>query len=233
MTQCLLQRKVTWHHIPEKAPHFGGLWESAVKSTKHCLKRTVGSTKLNFEELTTIACQAEAHLNSRPYLAQDSHDPEGEVPLTRGHFLIGRPIESYPEEPQEPDLTLTKRWDLCRAMVQQFWDMWTHRYLQSLQTSKKWHSEKPNVRVGDLVMLLDETDLQTHWKTARVTAIFPGKDGLVRTAEVVVHTTIFPEYYYKTNKPLDLKDLKTKSSHFKRPITKMAPLMAVSPMELP
>ena len=123
VTQCLLQWNVTWHHIPEKAPHFGGLWEAAVKSTKHCLKMTVGSTRLNFEELTTISCQVEAHLNSRPYLAQDSHDPEGEMPLTRGHFLIGRPLESYPEEPQAPDLTLTKRWDLCRAIVQQFWDM--------------------------------------------------------------------------------------------------------------
>ena len=123
VAQCLLQRHITWHHIPEKAPHFGGLWESAVKSAKHCIKRTVGATKFNFEELTTISCQVEAHLNSRPYLAQDSQDPDGEMPLTRGHFLIGRPLEAYPEEPQEPDLTLTKRWDLCKAIVQQFWNM--------------------------------------------------------------------------------------------------------------
>ena len=232
VTQCLLQRRVTWHHIPEKAPHFGGLWESAVKSAKHCLKRTIGATKLTFEELTTVACQAEACLNSRPYLAQDSHDPEGEVSLTRGHFLIGRPIEAYPEAPQEPALTLTNRWELCRAMVQQFWELWSHQYLQSLQKSQKWHCEKPNVKVGDLVMMLEDTDLQTHWKTARVTAIFPGKDGLVRTAEVVVKTTVFPDYYRTTNRQLDIKDVTTKASKFKRPITKLAPLMAVSPLEV-
>ena len=78
ITQCLLQRRVTWHNIPERAPHFGGIWEAAVKAAKHCLKRTVGCTKLTFEELTTITCQAEACLNSRPYISQDSHDPPGD-----------------------------------------------------------------------------------------------------------------------------------------------------------
>ena len=182
--QCLLQRHITWHHIPEKAPHFGGLWESSVKSAKHCIKKTVGSTKLNFEELTTIACQIEGHLNSRPYLAQDSHDPEGEMPLTRGHFLIGRPLESYPEEPQEPDLSLTKRWDLCKSIVQKFWNMWSSQYLQSLQKATKWHAETPNLKAGDLVMLLEDSELQTHWRMARVTQTFPGKDGLTRLTNI-------------------------------------------------
>ena len=113
VSQCLLSKKVTWHHIPERAPHFGGIWESAVKFTKHHLKRTVGAIKLTFEELSTVACQVEACFNSRPYLAQDSHDPEGEMPLTSGHFLIGRPMQAYPEEPPEPDLTLQNRWELA------------------------------------------------------------------------------------------------------------------------
>ena len=56
----LLNQKIAWHTIPERAPHFGGLWEAAVKSAKHHLKRVVGQQKLTFEEFTTISAQVEA-----------------------------------------------------------------------------------------------------------------------------------------------------------------------------
>ena len=159
VTQCLLERRITWHHIPERAPHFGGIWESSVKAAKHCLKRTVGVVKLTYEELTTITCQAEACLNSRPYVAQDSHYPSGEMPLTRGHFLIGRPMEAYPEAPEPPDTNLSNCWELCKAMVQQFWEIWQKQYLQTLQKSLKWHKTQPNIQVGDIVMVLEESKL--------------------------------------------------------------------------
>ena len=64
--QHLLKHRTTWDNIPERAPHFGGLWESAVKSMKFHLKRVVGSQILTYEELETVACQVEACLNSRP-----------------------------------------------------------------------------------------------------------------------------------------------------------------------
>ena len=62
----LLSQKIVWHFSPERAPHFGGLWEAAVRSTKHHLKRVVGLQRLTFEELTTLLCQIECCLNSRP-----------------------------------------------------------------------------------------------------------------------------------------------------------------------
>ena len=55
-----------WHFIPERAPHFGGLWEAAVKSFKQHLRKVVRDVKLTYEELDTILTQVEACLNSRP-----------------------------------------------------------------------------------------------------------------------------------------------------------------------
>ena len=58
--QYLLSRRITWNNIPERAPHFGGLWESAVKKMKYHLKRVVGSQILTYEELSTVSAQVEA-----------------------------------------------------------------------------------------------------------------------------------------------------------------------------
>ncbi len=61
-------RNIEWQLIPEHGPHFGGLWEAAVKSAKKHLRLTIGDSKLSFEELTTVLTQVEACLNSRPLI---------------------------------------------------------------------------------------------------------------------------------------------------------------------
>ncbi len=59
-------KQIVWRFIPERSPHFGGLWEAAVKSFKIHLKRVASNVKLTFEEMTTLLAQIEACLNSRP-----------------------------------------------------------------------------------------------------------------------------------------------------------------------
>ena len=91
-TQC-----IQWKFIPPHAPHFGGLWESAVKSFKTHLHRVSRNVKLTFEEMVTVLTQIEACLNSRPItLLSSNSDLET---LTPGHFLIGRPLEALPDPP--------------------------------------------------------------------------------------------------------------------------------------
>ena len=85
---------IDWHFIPERAPHFGGLWEAAVKSFKTHLYRVIGNTKLSFEEMNTVLTQIESCLNSRPLSSMPHNDDEGIEMLTPGHFLIGRPLPS-------------------------------------------------------------------------------------------------------------------------------------------
>ena len=87
------EQSINWHFTPEHAPHFGGLWEAAVKSFKRHLKRVVGDIRLMFEELTTTLTQIEACLNSRP-LTPIPNSEEGIESMTPGHFLIGAPMEA-------------------------------------------------------------------------------------------------------------------------------------------
>ena len=132
-------QNIEWRFIPERAPHFGGLWEAAVKSMKSHLKRVVADIKLTFEELATVLAQIEACLNSRP-LAPLSCDDDGEEALTPGHFLIGRPLESLPDHAfSYRPISLLRRWHLCQHLVCHFWRRWSVEYLATLVKFTKWH----------------------------------------------------------------------------------------------
>ena len=62
ISEFCTSRSIEWHFIPEHGPHFGGLWEAAVKSTKTHLRRIIGEVRLTFEELSTVLAQVEACL---------------------------------------------------------------------------------------------------------------------------------------------------------------------------
>ncbi|XP_011884101.1 PREDICTED: uncharacterized protein LOC105571245 [Vollenhovia emeryi] len=84
----LAKHRIEWRFIPPRAPHFGGLWEAAVKSTKRHLHTVTEGRVLTYEEYSTILAQIEAVLNSRP-LTPLSSDPSDLSVLTPAHLLIG------------------------------------------------------------------------------------------------------------------------------------------------
>lgn len=77
---------IEWKFIPPRSPHFGGLWESSIKSFKYYFKRVAASSILTFEELRTLVCQCAAIMNSRPLCPLTENIEDFEV-LTPGHFL--------------------------------------------------------------------------------------------------------------------------------------------------
>ncbi|XP_060845770.1 uncharacterized protein LOC132925386 [Rhopalosiphum padi] len=109
-----------WHFNPPGAPHFGGIWEAAVKSAKSLLLRTMTSQIWTLEEFSTVLCRVEAALNSRP-LVPVSSDPNDLECLTPGHFLIGRPLLAIPES-DVPDAqrSVQTRWKLIQQSFRSF-----------------------------------------------------------------------------------------------------------------
>ncbi|XP_060861884.1 uncharacterized protein LOC132938914 [Metopolophium dirhodum] len=106
----MAQEGIEWRFNPPAAPHFGGLWESAVKSAKHHLTRMIGEAKLTLSELNTLLYQIEACLNSRPITPMSS-DPSDAEALRPAHFLIGGAM-TLPPEPDlsNEDLGNLRRW---------------------------------------------------------------------------------------------------------------------------
>ena len=219
-----VDHQTTYHNIPERAPHFGGLWESAVKSAKYHLRRVIGDQVLTYEEMSTVAIQVEACLNSRPILEQYSHAIDGIQPLTPAHLLIGKILTAYPETDLDFSRSYRDRWTLCQSMVQQFWRRWSTEYLSQLQSRKKWTSTRPNLAVGDLVLMNDSKSFfTTHWGMARVAKLFPGEDGLVRAVDVTVCKIKLPK-----KKPKELikhQQMKVKTTTFRRPVAKLCLLI--------
>jgi hypothetical protein len=179
VSDFLSEQGVQWHFNPPGAPHQGGLWEAGVKSVKFHLRRVMGLSKLNFEGFITLLCEIEACVNSRPLcpISNDSSDLEV---LTPGHFLIGGPLKSN----LEPDLCSLKfsrlnKWQQVCCMKQHFWRRWSAEYLTSLQQRFRWQAKRENVKVGDMVLVKDETLPPLKWKMGRVVECYPGEDGLV------------------------------------------------------
>lgn len=88
LASILANYRTEWRFISAAAPHFGGKWEAAVKSTKFHLRRIIDDSILTYEELSTLTTQIEAVLNSRP-LCPLSEDAEDFSALTPGHFIHG------------------------------------------------------------------------------------------------------------------------------------------------
>ena len=79
---------IHWIYNVPAASWWGGMFEICVKLTKRCLRKTLGSAKLKYEELETVIIETEGILNSRPLTYV--HNELTETPLTPAHLVCGR-----------------------------------------------------------------------------------------------------------------------------------------------
>ena len=188
--EFLSSNHINWVTIPPRTPHFGGLWEAAVKSLKRHLYRTIGRQKLTTDTFTTLCCQIEAILNSRP-LTTPSMDINDPLALTPGHFLIGKPITSLPHPATEDTTTLSRKYRCQDKMIRQFWKKWTTDYLSTLQQRFKWNKDRPQLKVGDVVVIKEDVTPPLTWPLARIIEVYDGNDSIVRVAKVATEKSIF------------------------------------------
>ena len=182
----LLQKEVEWNFNPPLASHMGGVWESMVKSVKKIMKALLKEQVVRDEILLTIFSEVEGILNSRPIteIHQDSKDSE---PLTPNHLLLLRPNTCLPPGVfQKVDGFGIRAWRQAQYLADRFWQRWLKEYLPLLQLRQRWTVPRRNLKVGDLVLVLDESVPRGQWPMGRVIKVYPDKAGWVRQVDVRV-----------------------------------------------
>ena len=189
----LANQRISWNYIIERAPWCGGFWERLVRSVKRPLKKVLGRSTLNFEELRTVLVEIESVINARSitHVYDDSNSIS--YPLTPSDLIYGRRVTSTPNSAHHEIISthqsLTRRARHQRNVLQRVTNQWRKEYLTSLREQSNVGNKgngAQEISIGDIVLLKNDSTIRNFWKLARVKELIPGADGRVRAAIVKV-----------------------------------------------
>ncbi|VDI78657.1 Hypothetical predicted protein [Mytilus galloprovincialis] len=175
--------------LSTRAIHIEVIEELSLSSFINALRRFIalrGSIKeirsdrgANFVEVCAI-------VNGRPIVSVSS-DPESPLILSPA-MLLTQKAGCYPAPIGTFDTKdlYKAQWKRVQHLADIFWQRWNKKYLQTLQTRRKWTDSSPNVKQGDIVLIKDKNVSRNAWTTCIIVNPLPGHDGRVRKAEVRV-----------------------------------------------
>ena len=184
---------IRWKHQTPRSPWMGGHFERLVRTIKASLATAILRKLLALEEFSTIIKEAENIVNSRPLTYQS--DNSRDIPLTPSQLAWGRDLTLMPPllQPGDPldedyDAKATRaHYVVLSNALESFRKLWHNEYLLSLQ-EKHYNqcAENPShhLRVGQLVMVKHDNIHRIEWPLGVITAVYPDKRGIIRTAEV-------------------------------------------------
>ncbi|CAG2245419.1 unnamed protein product [Mytilus edulis] len=109
--------------------------------------------------------------------------------LTPNHLLLLRPGEYFPPGTFcKTDNYVRRRWRQIQYLADIFWKRWTHEYLPLLQSRQKWNSEKRNLKIGDIVLIQDNTP-RNLWNLGRIIEVLKDKSDNVRIVRLKTYST--------------------------------------------
>ena len=172
-----------WKFTPADAPWQNGFTEAMVKGVKKALKGAIGEQVLSFSELQTVFSEAANLVNERP-IGRHPTEPEETSYLSPNHLLLGRASSRVPGGPFEETDNPKKRFLFIQTIIGHFWKRWIRDYFPTLLIQQKWHTDRRNVQLGDIVLIQDSNDVRGKWKLGRVSKCKVSDDGKVRRVEV-------------------------------------------------
>ena len=165
-----------WSFCQEDAPWQNGSTEALVKSVKRALKVAMGSQVFSYAELQTVVYEAAQLVNQRPIGRHPTSPDEGTY-LCPNDLLLGRNSTHVPQGPFSKATNANQRLQFIQEVVNSFWKRWSREVFPGLVIEPKWHTERRNARIGDVVMIQDSNVVRGEWKLGVVTKALESKDG--------------------------------------------------------
>jgi len=182
---------IIWKFNPPYASHMGGVWERQIRSARRILSSLLyhHGESLNDESLRTLIVETESIVNSRPLTVETLNDPESELPLSPSNLLTMKSdiVIPPPGTFESADIYSRKQWRRIQHLAGEFWDRWRKEFLNSLQMRQKWNKVQRNFKVGDVVLLKDQSE-RNRWPMGRIVGVEPDSEGIVRAVQVKVYT---------------------------------------------
>ena len=162
----LRKSQIKWHFILELSPWWGGFYERLVKIVKTSLHKTIGHSKLLYDELVTVLTRIESMMNSRPLTYLSNENVEAITPY---HLLHGRNIaargDRITHDFENVDRNVISRVEYMRTVLKQYWNRFCHEYTYALRERMIYDKEKraiPKVTVDDVVIIVENNVKPVH-----------------------------------------------------------------------
>jgi hypothetical protein len=193
--------KTEWIVVPTGAQHFNGQAERMIGLAKFCLEQVLENKVATFGELATALKEAEYMLNSRPLAIKPGSDPNMLGPITPLHLIGGRASVYLPEIKLETNVSLTRRMQFLEETRKEFWAKWMALIFGRMIPAGKWRKEQPDLQVGDVVLMKEESMASCDYRLGKVEEVFIGQDGHVRRA-IIVYKNAGESTFRKTERPI-------------------------------
>ena len=178
------KHQIAWSFNPADAPWQNGSTEAMVKTVKKALKVSIGQQMFTYAEFQTIMYEAAQLVNQRP-IGRKPNAPEEGSYLCPNDLLLGRNASHIPQGPFMERCDHRQRLKFMQEIVNNFWKRWYREVFPGLVVEPKWHTEKRNLMVGDVVLVQDSNELRGEWKMGLVSKTKESRDGRVRNVEVM------------------------------------------------
>ena len=183
--QCAIMKagcanEMEWIIGAADAPWQQGAVESLVKTVKRAIFLAIHNQRLSVSELLTVCTEAANTVNERPLGLLPDTDDQINV-LTPNCLLLGRASAANPNVWKEGEqIRRLSRCSLINSIMEQFWTHWVQLFAPSLVYRQKWHESQRDLRLGDVVLVLDRDAFKNAYHLAVVTDVRPSRDGRVR-----------------------------------------------------